>query len=432
MGNQHTLEVAKPTLKDWEKVLREEGGVATKAGKRFRLKPSTTLSWVKNNSEVRDLTDKVKAELQAAKKSAATAAAAPALDEPVSREELLERRVKDLEKQVKSERRLQVMDAELLIRFDAAFGKANQRYSPLVIKKSDRIKEKHEQILLFSDTHANEVVSEEETMGLNGYNWDIMLKRMEAIRHSVLSFQENRPYPISKLHIPMLGDMLSGDIHQELTITNEKPNEQAVVDFAHDTCAWIEEFQPHYEDIFINGVPGNHPRKTQKPTAKQVFNNSDWTYYQFLKARLDNNKGLHFNFQKAKYSEMMVGGGRWRMILMHGDGIKSSMVDVPWGGIIRFMGKLSRTFAAAGRPVDFFVLGHWHTANAIEAGGPDSKVFVNGSIKGVDEYSLQRFGGGSSPCQLLLTVHPRRGITDVSYLDPEPKLPLAERYAAAA
>ena len=35
----------------------------------------------------------------------------------------------------------------------------------------------------------------------------------------------------------------------------------------------------------------------------------------------------------------------------------------------------------------------------------------------VDEYAIERFGGGEPPTQMLVTFHPRRGLTDISYID---------------
>ena len=68
--------------------------------------------------------------------------------------------------------------------------------------------------------------------------------------------------------------------------------------------------------------------------------------------------------------------------------------------------------------------------NAID--GIGTKTYINGSIKGVDEWTLQRFGGSRPPGQLLLTIHPKRGICDISYLDCVDVRPNAEAIQAAA
>jgi len=68
-------------------------------------------------------------------------------------------------------------------------------------------------------------------------------------------------------------------------------------------------------------------------------------------------------------------------------------------------------------PIDYFCLGHFHAANALD--GIGSKVFMNGSLKGVDEFSLKQFGSGHHPSQLLLTFHEKYGVTGTQYLDLE-------------
>ena len=105
--------------------------------------------------------------------------------------------------------------------------------------------------------------------------------------------------------------------------------------------------------------------------------------------------------------------GRWANLLWHGDGVRSSMPGVPWGGIMRRVAALRNQYSEAGQPIDYFHNGHFHTANAVEQG----RIIVNGSVKGVDEYSLKAFGGGQPPVQVLSTFHPTRGLTDVSFLD---------------
>lgn len=263
-------------------------------------------------------------------------------------------------------------------------------------------------------------------MGLNAFNYDILQRRMQRLQEAVLSFQQHRPYPIKRLNIWNLGDNFSGDIHAELRETNEFASEEAVTQFAVDTVPWYERFADHYETVFVRGVPGNHPRKSQKPQAKHAYNNSDVTYYRFVQGMLRNHPRFDFEFRRAKFQAVTV-AKRWRALLLHGDGVRSTMIDVPWGGVIRYLGKLSRQFAAAGDPLDYFALGHYHQVNQIGAGGPAVKTFVNGSVKGVDEYSVQRFGGGDPPEQVLLTFHPRRGLTEVQYLDLEDRLPQRER-----
>jgi hypothetical protein len=244
-----------------------------------------------------------------------------------------------------------------------------------------------------------------------------------------LSFQAHRPYRIPRLNVWLLGDMVSGSIHDDLEVTNEMGHEQSVVQLGHDLATWLEEFVPYYEHIHVTGVVGNHPRRHRKPRAKRATDNSDWTLYKFIECYHRNNPAFSFHFPDGKMLDTLV-CDRWRVGLLHGDGIRSTMVDVPWGGIVRYGQKLEAQFHKAGRPLDYLACGHWHSANAID--GIGTKLYVNGSIKGVDEYSLQRFGSARAPSQLLLTFHEKRGVAEVQYLDCEDTYPASEAVARAA
>lgn len=71
-------------------------------------------------------------------------------------------------------------------------------------------------------------------------------------------------------------------------------------------------------------------------------------------------------------------------------------------------------FMEHGIKLDGFALGHFHQANAVS--GP---IWMNGSVKGADEYSLKNFGSSDPPEQLLLTFDPdKQRRTDVSTINP--------------
>jgi hypothetical protein len=293
---------------------------------------------------------------------------------------------------------------------------ARTRYTPPTINAKDGFDE-HEMVLLFSDTHAGEVVDPEAVLGMNEYTWDIMLARMQQIQKSVISYQRNRPYPIKKLTIGTLGDMFSGDIHEELQITNDRTIDEAVVDFSNDAAEFYLGFAPYFEEIEVVAVPGNHPRRSQKPQAKLQQANADWLHYNYTASLLRDNAQFTFRHPRSHYADAYVCGKH--ILFMHGDGIRSTMPGVPWGGVARRVTTLQAQFNKAKMPIDYVCMGHFHTTNAVE--GVGVKTFLNGSVKGVDEYSLAKFGSGQDPAQLLLTFHPTHGITDVSYIDLAPR-----------
>ena len=303
----------------------------------------------------------------------------------------------------------EIAEERVLQRIEAAARMVSVDYEPQPFERpvaGDRTEQ--ELVLLWSDLHAAEVVSLEETRGINEYDWSIMESRMEGAQKAVFSHADHFGFNASGLTIAMLGDMLSGDIHEELAITNDRPLAEAVVDLAAAHVPWILRFADHFGHVRIAGVPGNHPRSTKKPKMKQAHDNADWLFYHFLRALLQDDERIEFDIARGSFNVITL-ADRWRALLMHGDGIRTTMPGVPWGGVIRRITVLESQFVAARQPLDYVMLGHFHTRNSLD--GVQSKTFLNGSVKGADEYSLKSFGSGRPAAQSLLSFHPKRGWT---------------------
>jgi hypothetical protein len=280
-----------------------------------------------------------------------------------------------------------------------------------------------ELVLLWSDLHAAEQVSLEETRGINEYNWDIMEARMKDAVRAVASHADHFGFNVSKLHIAMLGDMLSGDIHEELKVTNDRPLTEAIVDLASAHVPFLLSLAERFPKIQVSGVPGNHPRYSRKPQAKQAHNNADWLFHQFLAALLKDHPQFEFDIVKGAYNVIKV-ADRWRMLLMHGDGIRTTMPGVPFGGVIRRVTVLEQQFASTKQPLDYIALGHFHTRNDLD--GVGTKTFINGSVKGADEYAIKEFGSGRPAAQSLMSFHPKRGWTGTYAVELQPRVPGSE------
>lgn len=403
-----------PKPRDAVKAIRELGTL-TLAAQKYGYNESTFRSWLKRE-DLWDEVCKARDEFRAAEVKAR--AKNVKVGEPVSREEILETRVKELVSAHKAVRKQEVHEQRILDAIKFGIETSEVRYSPLAIPRSYRSSQKHEFVLLWSDLHAGEVVTKEETNGINEYDWTIMLQRHDKLRESLFSYQDNRPYPVEKLNVFALGDMLSGNIHDELAETNEIPLAEATVQLGLDGGEWIGSLKERFKQIAMAGIVGNHPRAHRKPRAKQQFDNADWTSYHVMRQYLSKYPDISFEIPKASMWPVEI-AENWRALLFHGDGIRSTMPGVPWGGVMRRAAALQNQYTQVGKPIDLFCLGHFHTANLVEF--PGGRIAMNASVKGVDEYSVKAFGGGRGPQQLLLTFHPRRGLTDMSIIDLEEK-----------
>jgi hypothetical protein len=269
---------------------------------------------------------------------------------------------------------------------------------------------RHVQAALLSDLHAGEIVDLAAMDSVNEYNWQIMEERLASWRESLLSYQRYRPYPIDELQLWFLGDMCSGSNHPEITETNEFSAAEQGVRVGHLLGDIVQSLVPHYPSIKVYGVPGNHPRLPAKPASKQVFNNFDWVAYQIADVKLENYDSVETFFPLGGYAVAEIAGLNY--LLWHGDGVRSSMPGVPWGGVMRRVPQLKQTWMDKGIVLDGHGVGHFHRSAWVE------NILMNGSVKGPDEYSVKNFGSGESPTQLLATFDAdKQRLTDVSRIN---------------
>lgn len=338
----------------------------------------------------------------------------PNMPDQISEVEVLRQRIAELERAARRDRKEHVYDERVTAAVEANLQRVKPRFKVPHRKQTGSSRTAHEFVLLLSDLHAGEVVSLEETGGINQFNWQIMLDRLNRLRESVASYQDNRPYPVERLRIFALGDQLSGNIHAELEATNEIPLAEATVQLGTDLADYVESFTELFREVTFDGVVGNHPRAHKKPWAKQGFDNADWTAYHIAAQTLRKHDRVRFDIPKASQHVVKI-ADNWNGLLLHGDGIRSSMPGVPWGGVMRRVNTLAPSYLAVGTQIHYYFLGHFHSANWVQSNA--GWIGMNGSVKGPDEYSLKAFGGGAPPQQVLLTFHPERGATDFSVVD---------------
>jgi len=329
---------------------------------------------------------------------------------PESSEAALTQENAELRKALQQAREAQTRDYRMVQLLEETISAKDVRYEPADLGDVTGWRP-HEFVLLWSDLHAAEQVFSDQVHGLNEYNWKIMLARHDKLRKSLLSFKANRPYPIPRLRILGLGDMVSGDIHDELRVTNEKILMETALQLGLDMAEWVESFVPYFEKITLDGIVGNHGRTTQKPQAKNQHSNFDWMVYHIMKLRLAGNLSVTVNVPRSPFEVVNVMGRQ--LYMFHGDGIRSTMPGVPWGGVIRRTNEITKMMEPAFGRIDHFVLGHFHEPNIVF----NKRVIVNGSVKGPDEYSLKYFGGGADAGQLLLVFNEKYGMTESAYLD---------------
>lgn len=264
----------------------------------------------------------------------------------------------------------------------------------------------HEMLLLVSDAHYPEVVNPEEALGIE-FGPETVEKRMAHLIDRTLRLKglHEANYPVGKLTVAVLGDMLSGNIHEELEVTNALPMGEALTNMSymlHDMgIAFAQEF-PEVEMIIM---PGNHPRMTKKPRYKQKWDNFEYIMGQLVLALAQD------AYEVVVPKDMIYTHNIFdqRIGLMHGDGSKAaSFAGIPFYGLKQRAEAIQamRSLLDLDR-LDMLCMGHYHQMVQWTVG--DCHVFINGAIKGGDEYGIGTRNSVTEPVQALMTFHEDHG-----------------------
>lgn len=262
--------------------------------------------------------------------------------------------------------------------------------------------------VFLSDWHWGEVVRPEAVNGINQYNvaiarerWRLCVERsIRLINHQSI---DGYPYVV----VALGGDMVSGDIHDELAETNELSNFEAMLD-VFDHCVWaIDAFVGAFGKVVVPCVYGNHGRLTVKPQHKNAaVTNCDWLLYTMLERHYKTNpnvtimSGIGYDCRYTVYNTTYL--------LTHGDrigakgGTGNAGIIAP---ISRGIQKLKANYSSMKMPVDVVIMGHFHNLLNPEGGK------VNDCGKGYDEFAMTMRFDPHPPSQRLWFTHPKYGIT---------------------
>lgn len=221
--------------------------------------------------------------------------------------------------------------------------------------------------LMLSDVHYGEVVDPAQVEGLNEYNMEIAEKRLQRVFNKTLELlfrhQSGQSYEAATCIFG--GDMLSGNIHDELRNTNDAPILETIVELAKLLEWGVLQLAENFPFVYVPCVIGNHGRIDKKPSAKnKVKDNYDWLLYQWVKhtieARLGDKCNVHMDISTAADLGYSQYGTRY--LLTHGDQFKSAGGV---GGIFPALMKTDyrkrkRSIQTGRGGYDYLVMGHWH------------------------------------------------------------------------
>lgn len=341
---------------------------------------------------------------------------ADALDAETAELESLRHKVFDLERKllVAGDTKKQLKDAQvktsqlekeikLLTEFSERQG------PPGWLSKKPRSKKKHHgtPFLMLSDLHLDEVVYPEQVMGMNAFNRQIAVQRLERTAQNFVRVTKDYWDGIiyDGVVVPLGGDIFSGDIHEELKETNED-RILGSVDFWIDPLVdVISHLSDEFGKVHVPVVPGNHGRMTRKPRAKfRARDNFDWFIGAQIARVFKGNKNITFDLSDS--ADCMVPVYDHKVMLTHGDQASGGQgIGGIWPPLMRLDARKRQRQEAVNQGYDLLIMGHWHTLTF----GPS--FIVNGSLKGYDEYAFTQNFGFEEPSQAAWLMTPEHGKT---------------------
>lgn len=266
--------------------------------------------------------------------------------------------------------------------------------------------------LMLSDWHKGEVVQGSRINYLNEYNLAICDERAERVFSTTMEvlFHHQSGMSYEGLVLSLGGDMFSGNIHEELRATNEKPIHECMLDLAETLASAIVRMADEFPGVYVPAVAGNHGRIDVKPTTKNAaVDNYDFLLYKIVEMLVKAKMGSKCNvdFDISPSLDLAYDVYSTRYLLTHGDQVNTSTnADDFWSSMKRVAArKQDRSAAGRARRFDYLTCGHFH-----KYGNADN-VIVNGSLKGYCEYSYSRNYAYERPIQALWITHPEHGIT---------------------
>lgn len=290
---------------------------------------------------------------------------------------------------------------------ELSFQKAVDRRRDSIISESYPVKTRTKSEIVpclnIGDWHSEEIVDSNMVGGANEYNpavRDRRIRRFCQHAHTQLEMLSSAN-SFDTIVINILGDMISGHIHEELIQTNDQSPIEATLTVIEKLISTILFFHDNTDcNIDINCVCGNHARTTRKIQSKTYVRNSyEYLIYHMVARMLQDKKRLRFSIAEGRFLFRTIFDTKLRV--HHGDVVRYAGgilgVGVP---IAKAIAKLNET-----RDVDLDIMGHWHSYQSTR------NYVVNGSLIGLSEYGLGSKCGFEPPSQTICVIHKKWGKT---------------------
>lgn len=275
----------------------------------------------------------------------------------------------------------------------------NTQNSPVLAytKDYDPLQDVCVALTILSDVHFDGVVRKNVVLGLNEYNPEIATTRLNHYFRRLVWLVNNYKkscYNIKGIVMMWLGDFITGYIHEELKYSNSMSPVESILEIQRILLQGVRYVLENtdIEKLDIICIPGNHGRTTEKMFLTDSYRFSyEWSMYNNLKQH-----------------ELISGTDKITMTVPNSEfafyNLFDKVIRMSHGHHFRYEGGVGGLYVPLMRhlyrarmqiPFDRAYMGHWH----MEASLPE--VGINGSVIGIDAYSLNKGFYPQRPSQLM-------------------------------
>ena len=248
--------------------------------------------------------------------------------------------------------------------------------------------------LLISDWH----IGSQTTIGMGNFNLEEANRRVDNLYYQVVEYIEK--FSITKLNVINLGDMIEGIINASVRVQNELDVIDSTIQAAELIATLLTRLSKHLIHISYYDTSDNHGRVF--PDYKQNIEKENFgrliTWW--LRPALARNEVSNVQI----HTETIEPGNTLGAFEVSADpGVIGTSFAFAHGHLDKVTNVVEHFLNITHRLYDFIYLAHFHIEQIKKTTG-NTTVIVNGSLKGVDDYSTVKRFGNSSATQTLHIV----------------------------
>ncbi len=257
-------------------------------------------------------------------------------------------------------------------------------------------------VVLLSDWHYEETVKPQSVNYLNRYDEKIASECIVKTFQTIVKYVklQQKETTINTLVMALLGDFISGGIHDELKEGNSLLPGEAIWKVQNHIASGIKFILDNTSvNLVIPCSTGNHGRITEKQRVATEYGNSlEWLMYKNLEQYFLNNKRVLFVVNDGYHTYLDVYGFTIRFHHGHSMRFQGGV-----GGIYIPVNKAISQWNKS-KKADLDCFGHFHQMR-------DGGIFIsNGSIIGWSPYAIKIKADFEKPKQAFFMVDKKYGV----------------------